>query len=183
MSGYLGLDTSNYTTSAAYWATGADMPTQAKQLLPVKEGEMGLRQADAVFHHTRQLPEVMERLAASPVSAVTVDSTLPLPEKDFKGRVADGMLCEVGVNVFGPDCIELQPAYLLKSAQTDRWLREIAAFVSAGNDRVYAENAFNAAWREIPIRPLDVQGLLCAEIDNQADKEQVSQRFAKECQA
>lgn len=133
---------------------------------------------DLVMH-----PEVMQRLAASPVSAVTVDSTLPLPEKDFKGRVADGMLCEVGVNVFGPDCIELQPAYLLKSAQTDRWLREIAAFVSAGNDRVYAENAFNAAWREIPIRPLDVQGLLCAEIDNQADKEQVSQRFAKECQA
>ena len=67
--------------------------------------------------------------------------------------------------------------------QADRWLREIVAFVSAGNDRVYAENAFNAAWREIPIRPLDVQGLLCAEIDNQADKEQVSQRFAKECQA
>ena len=63
MSGYLGLDTSNYTTSAAYWAHGADKPIQAKQLLPVKAGEMGLRQSDAVFHHTRQLPDVMERLA------------------------------------------------------------------------------------------------------------------------
>jgi len=63
MSGYLGLDTSNYTTSAAYWAQGADKPVQAKQLLPVKAGEMGLRQSDAVFHHTRQLPDVMERLA------------------------------------------------------------------------------------------------------------------------
>ena len=62
MSGYLGLDTSNYTTSAAYWARGADKPVQAKQLLPVKAGEMGLRQSDAVFHHTRQLPDVMERL-------------------------------------------------------------------------------------------------------------------------
>ncbi|MBR5524864.1 MAG: peptidase M22 [Clostridia bacterium] len=62
MSGYLGLDTSNYTTSAAYWAVGADKPEQAKQLLPVKAGEMGLRQSDAVFHHTRQLPEVLERL-------------------------------------------------------------------------------------------------------------------------
>ena len=130
---------------------------------------------DLVMH-----PEVMHRLAASAESCVTVDSTLPLPEKDFKGRMAEGFICEVGVNVFGPDCIELQPAYLLKAAQTDRWLKEIAAFIEAGNDRVYAENAFNAAWREIPVRPLDVQGLLCAEIDNQADKEHVSQRFAKE---
>ncbi|MBR3763543.1 MAG: NTP transferase domain-containing protein [Clostridia bacterium] len=133
---------------------------------------------DLVMH-----PEVMHRLAASAESCVTVDSTLPLPEKDFKGRMAEGFICEVGVNVFGPDCIELQPAYLLKAAQTDRWLKEIAAFIEAGNDRVYAENAFNAAWREIPVRPLDVQGLLCAEIDNQADKEHVSQRFAKEVRA
>ena len=62
MSGYLGLDTSNYTTSVAYWAVGADKPEQAKQLLPVKAGEMGLRQSDAVFHHTRQMPEILERL-------------------------------------------------------------------------------------------------------------------------
>ena len=62
MSGFLGLDTSNYTTSAAYLAVGADKPVQAKQLLPVKEGEMGLRQSDAVFHHTRQLPDILEQL-------------------------------------------------------------------------------------------------------------------------
>ena len=62
MSGFLGLDTSNYTTSAAYLAAGADKPVQAKQLLPVKEGEMGLRQSDAVFHHTRQLPDIIEQL-------------------------------------------------------------------------------------------------------------------------
>ena len=65
MSGFLGLDTSNYTTSAAYWAVDGDLPVQAKQLLPVKEGEMGLRQSDAVFHHTRQLPEMLERLSES----------------------------------------------------------------------------------------------------------------------
>lgn len=130
---------------------------------------------DLVMH-----PEVMARLTASPVSAVTVDTTLPLPEKDFKGRVRDGLLTEVGVNVFGEDAVELQPAYLLKAAQTDRWLEEIARFVAAGNDRVYAENAFNAVHGEIPIRPLDVQGLLCAEIDNLEDRALVSARFANE---
>ncbi|MBQ1950033.1 MAG: peptidase M22, partial [Clostridia bacterium] len=64
MSGYLGLDTSNYTTSAAYWPIDADKPLQAKKLLPVKAGEMGLRQSDAVFHHVRQLPDVLDAVAA-----------------------------------------------------------------------------------------------------------------------
>ncbi len=61
MSGFLGLDTSNYTTSAAYCAADGTV-TQKKRLLPVKAGEMGLRQSDAVFHHTRQLPDMVEGL-------------------------------------------------------------------------------------------------------------------------
>lgn len=133
---------------------------------------------DLVMH-----PAVMEKLAASPVSAVTVDTTLPLPEKDFKGRIRDGRLMEVGVNVFGPDCLELQPAYRFLSRDFTRWMQEIERFVEAGNDRVYAENAFNAAWEDIPVYPLDVQGLLCAEIDNQEDRAAVCARFAKEVEA
>jgi N6-L-threonylcarbamoyladenine synthase len=35
---------------------------QETKLLPVKDGELGLRQSDAVFHHTRQLPDLIERL-------------------------------------------------------------------------------------------------------------------------
>ncbi len=59
---YLGIDTSNYTTSAAAYVNGEIY--QAKKLLPVKSGELGLRQSDAVFHHTAQLPLMLERLAA-----------------------------------------------------------------------------------------------------------------------
>lgn len=62
MNGYLGLDTSNYTTSAAYCDAVAGEVRQVKKLLPVKPGEMGLRQSDAVFHHVRQLPEMVEAL-------------------------------------------------------------------------------------------------------------------------
>lgn len=58
----LGIDTSNYTTSAALYKNGS-MQSRGK-LLPVKAGELGLRQSDAVFHHTRQLPEVLELLGA-----------------------------------------------------------------------------------------------------------------------
>ena len=55
----LGLDTSNYTTSAAFFGDGE---MDSGMILPVKEGEIGLRQSDAVFHHTRQLPEVLSML-------------------------------------------------------------------------------------------------------------------------
>ena len=63
MSDILGVDTSNYTTSVAVFNCGERSITQEKRLLPVREGELGLRQSDAVFHHTKQLPEMVERLA------------------------------------------------------------------------------------------------------------------------
>ena len=57
---FLGIDTSNYTTSVAVFDGGNAF--QKKMLLPVKSGEAGLRQSDAVFHHTRQLPAVFRNL-------------------------------------------------------------------------------------------------------------------------
>lgn len=58
----LGIDTSNYTTSAAVYDTQTNEITQQKMLLPVKSGACGLRQSDAVFHHTVQLPKVLASL-------------------------------------------------------------------------------------------------------------------------
>lgn len=65
----LGIDTSNYTTSCALLDTDSMTITQQKQLLPVPKGQAGLRQSDAVFHHTRQLPQLMEQLFEGGVSA------------------------------------------------------------------------------------------------------------------
>ena len=56
----LGFDTSNYTTSIASYCL--DSYLNYSKLLPVKEGELGLRQSDAVFHHTQSLPELSGRL-------------------------------------------------------------------------------------------------------------------------
>lgn len=53
----LGIDTSNYTTSVALY-DGKKVIRNCKRLLPVKEGTRGLRQSDAVFHHTNQLADV-----------------------------------------------------------------------------------------------------------------------------
>lgn len=62
MSWILGIDTSNYTTSAALYNTETGEVLQSKMLLPVKSGEKGVRQSDAVFHHTAQLPMVIADL-------------------------------------------------------------------------------------------------------------------------
>ena len=56
----IGFDTSNYTTSIASFS--AEDYLNCSKLLPVKEGELGLRQSDAVFHHTQSLPELSGRL-------------------------------------------------------------------------------------------------------------------------
>ena len=56
----IGIDTSNYTTSIAFFdSVGGD---NCSKLLPVKQGELGLRQSDAVFAHIKSLPELSGRL-------------------------------------------------------------------------------------------------------------------------
>lgn len=61
---YVGFDTSNYTTSAAAVTKSGEVLANLKAPLPVKQGEVGLRQSEAVFSHIRNLPGVIERLSA-----------------------------------------------------------------------------------------------------------------------
>ena len=64
----LAFDTSNYTTSVC--AFDGESFKDSARLLPVREGELGLRQSDAVFHHTRALPELVEKLGCLSPCAV-----------------------------------------------------------------------------------------------------------------
>lgn len=60
----LGVDTSNYTTSLSLIKDG-EILCQERKLLPVQSGKCGLRQSDAVFLHTKALPEIAEKLFSS----------------------------------------------------------------------------------------------------------------------
>ena len=66
----LGIDTSNYTTSiACFDGVGG---VNCSKLLPVKQGELGLRQSDAVFAHIKSLPELSGRLFSDfPMDTIT----------------------------------------------------------------------------------------------------------------
>lgn len=60
---YLGIDTSNYTTSIA-WFDGTS-GENCSRLLDVKSGELGLRQSDALFSHVKKLPQLTQCLAGT----------------------------------------------------------------------------------------------------------------------
>ena len=59
----VGIDTSNYTTSVAAVDENLGIIANLKYPLPVRAGECGLRQSDAVFAHTKNLPEAFAALA------------------------------------------------------------------------------------------------------------------------
>ena len=56
----LGIDTSNYTTSVALMYDSGELIANLKRPLPVKLGEHGLRQSDAVFAHIKNIPDIMD---------------------------------------------------------------------------------------------------------------------------
>jgi N6-L-threonylcarbamoyladenine synthase len=74
----LGIDTSNYTTSVAFF--DGTRGENKGRLLPVPPGALGLRQSDALFSHIKQLPplwdELYESIQRGKVAAVAA-STRP----------------------------------------------------------------------------------------------------------
>ena len=75
----IGIDTSCYTTSVAAVTVEGEVVASCRKLLPVPQGERGLRQSEAVFIHVRQLPERFEELAPfvrdAQIAAVCVSRT------------------------------------------------------------------------------------------------------------
>lgn len=69
MNVYLGIDTSNYTTSVAL-ADETGVLRSEKRVLEVPLGGRGLRQSDAVFAHVRNLPQLIEKLGCTRLDGV-----------------------------------------------------------------------------------------------------------------
>lgn len=127
------------------------------------DDDIVLMHGDLVFEN-----EVFDRIMASSVSCMTVSSTLPLPEKDFKAVVRDGMVIKVGVDYFN-ESMEAQALYKLRKEDWLVWLNKIVEFCENGNTNVYAEDALNELNGAANIHALDVENLLCSEVDNPED--------------
>ncbi len=140
----------------------------AKELL---DDDIVLMHGDLVFENG-----VLDRALESPVSCMTVSSTLPLPEKDFKAVVSDGIVMKVGIEFF-ENAVEAQALYKINKEDWKLWLGKICEFCEKGNVRVYAENALNELGGAANIHALDVEDLLCSEIDNPEDLAAVSAKL------
>jgi phosphoenolpyruvate phosphomutase len=139
----------------------------------LKDDDILLMHGDLVFESL-----VLEAVIDSPLSCMTVSSTLPLPQKDFKAVVRDGKIVKVGVEFFD-NAMAAQPLYKIKKEDWLMWLANIEKFCESGNRMVYAENAFNEVSDQCKIYPCDVKDMLCAEIDTPDDLEIVSKKVAE----
>ena len=83
----LGFDTSNYRTSAAAVTMDGEVLINQRTLLPVPEGERGMRQNEAVFAHLKQINDILEpfrsRLKGYSVVAVAASTKPRDPEESY----------------------------------------------------------------------------------------------------
>ena len=157
---FVGLDTSNYTTSLAILTEEGELLGNFKKLLPVKLGECGLRQSDAVFAHIKNLPllfsEAASVLAKNRILAIGVSerprnidgSYMPCFLAGVNAAVAASTLLGVPLYKFSHQCGHIMAA-IYSSGKNELVDSDFAAFhISGGTTELLrvtgAENGFNA---------------------------------------
>ena len=131
------------------------------------EDDLLLMHGDLVFE--AGLPgEMLSRNGSSMV----ISTALPLPEKDFKAVVADGLIKKVGIEYF-EQAYAAQPLYKLTRRDWGIWLAKICEYCRRGERGCYAENALNEVSGQCGIYSFDVGMRLCREIDTTDDLKEV----------
>lgn len=145
----------------------------AKHLL---DDDIVMMHGDLVFENS-----VLEQVIASETSCMTVSSTLPLPQKDFKAVVNSSRIEKVGIEFFD-NAMAAQPLYKILKSDWSKWLDNIVRYCESGDDKLrncYAENAFNEISDTCSINTLDVKDMLCSEVDTPEDLKIVSSQLHK----
>ena len=139
-----------------------------------------LKNEDVIFMHGDLVFEasVLDELLAFPESCMKVSSTLPLPEKDFKAVVYNGLVEKVGVEFF-TDAMEAQALYKLNKNEWNIWLNKIEEFCTTDRKKCYAEVALNEITDVCKIHAFDVGNRLCTEIDTPEDLAVVKAKVAE----
>ena len=143
----------------------------AKDLL--KGDDIVLMHGDLVFDES-----VLCDILSFDKSCMKVSSTLPLPEKDFKAVIDNGLVKKIGVEFF-ENAMEAQALYKLNSNDWKIWLDKIIEFCETDKRKCYAEVAFNQISDNCSIYAYDVQDRLCAEIDTPEDWVSILNKLAR----
>lgn len=120
--------------------------------------------------------EYTNKVLDSPFRSLgSVNTSIALPEKDFKARVVDGRITAVSVDIFDDGCVAFQPYYKLSHDDMGVWLGEIEKYVQRGETAVYAESAGNNIFSSLSIAAFSYEGHLLEEIDTLDDYIRVSE--------
>ncbi len=114
-----------------------------KKLLPVKAGELGLRQSDAVFHHTRQLPELITEAFAQAGEATLEGVGVSVRPRDQEGSY---MPCF------------LTGALAARAAASGAGVPEYRFSHQAGHIGAALFSAGKTQWRELPFLAFHLSG-------------------------
>ena len=127
---FLGIDTSNYTTSAALVRDG-EVLLNVKRPVQVKDGDHGIRQSDAVFSHVKSLPEVLAEIGAQELTAVGVSTRPRDVEGSYMPCFLAGKAAAVGIASLGG-----VPLYEV----SHQWGHLMAALYGAGRCDLYGKD-------------------------------------------
>ena len=106
-----------------------------------------------------------------------INKSLVKPSKDFKGRVINGIVKEIRVDIFDDNCYAFQPLYKLSCEDIRAWWNNVSKFIHEKNDKVYAENALNQITDKVIIVAMDYDNYFVDEIDNIDDYRRVVSRI------
>lgn len=138
----------------------------------LRDEDIILMHGDLVFEN-----EVLEKVISNEDSCMAVSTKVPLPEKDFKAEIDDKyQISNIGVEFFN-HAVTAQPLYKCKKDDWEKWLDAIEIFCENGEVTCYAEKAFNQISNECKLRALDVEYMLCQEIDTPEDLAVVSAKL------
>lgn len=156
----IGFDTSNYTTSVALISENGELVANIKRPLPVKAGERGLRQSDAVFAHVKNLPDAIAEaethLEDKHLIAVGVSerprnlegSYMPCFLSGVNAACAFKAASGIPISKYSHQCGHIAAA-IYSAGRTDLLEKPFAAFhISGGTTELLsvnrAENGFSA---------------------------------------
>lgn len=133
-------------------------------LIPKLYEDIILLHGDLIFSEN-----TANKIISSKNTGVIIDSTIPLPEDDFKAKIVNNEVKYISTKYFENDAVACQPFYKITPKDWMLWKDKINKYCQNNKTDVYAENALNELTDKIHITPIDIKGDLCMEIDTPKD--------------
>ena len=115
--------------------------------------------------------KLMKNIINQSKTSALIKKEKPAPEKDFKARIKNGLISEIGVKVSGNDARFCAPLYKFLNSDFKILLNEMEKFIKAGKVNSYTEDAFNSISGQIKLYPLYFDNEFCMEVDDLDDLE------------